>query len=324
MTLWLNRKDILTCINERQLIRKMREAFIAIGDSGLSSHRIRVDLSRIDGASNQASAMILVPGSLPGLSSYTVKVHTKYPENPTNKMPAIQGVIQLFDARNGNLLAIMDSPLITAHRTAAAAVVATDVMARKDSHRVAIIGAGVQGEIQFRYLRRIRQIDLVSVYDVYADKAEEYARSRIQEGLVCQVASSVAEAVKNADIVITATWARSPILYADMIQPGTHISALGADEPGKVEIAYELLQQSLFVCDDRHLATQMGALNTFHGAESLPCTTLAEVLRNESPGRCSPNAITIFGSVGLPFQDLVAAWDVYKTATGQHIGQYLS
>ncbi len=87
--------------------------------------------------------MILVPGVVPGISAYTVKVHAKYPENPRQGLPAIQGVIQLFDARNGQLLAVLDSPIVTAHRTAAAAVVATDVLARKDSRKVAVIGAGV-------------------------------------------------------------------------------------------------------------------------------------------------------------------------------------
>lgn len=187
MTLWLSCEDVITCIDERQLIREMREAFQAIAhqnqDVASKPLRIRADLSSVDGGPNNVSAMILVPGVVPGISAYTVKVHAKYPDNPKKGLPAIQGVIQLFAVRNGQLLAILDSPIITAHRTAASTVVATDVLARKDSHKAAVIGAGVQGEIQFHYLRLIREVSSVSVYDVHAEQAEQYAHCPGQEGV---------------------------------------------------------------------------------------------------------------------------------------------
>jgi ornithine cyclodeaminase/alanine dehydrogenase-like protein (mu-crystallin family) len=327
MTLWLSHEDVLSCIDELQLIQEMRQAFYAISqqhrDGATKPQRIRTELSFVESAPGHASTMILVPGVVPGISAYTVKVHTKYPENPKRGLPAIQGVIQLFDARNGQLLAVMDSPAVTAHRTAAAAVVATDVLARKDSHKLGVIGAGVQGQIQLHYLRHVREISSVSVYDIHVEQAEQYALQRRREGIDCKVASSVREAVEHADIVIAATWSRRPILFPDMVRPGTHITTLGADEPGKVEVAEELIRQGRFFCDDKELAQEMGALNTFPDRSQLKIRTVGQVLI-DGDGRRSDSEITIFGGVGLPFQDLVGAWHVYQRALALGLGQHLS
>jgi ornithine cyclodeaminase len=327
MTLWLGDEDVLSCIDERQLIEEMRQAFYAISQQQRNDspkpQRIRTDISFVESAPSNASTMILVPGAVPGISAYTVKVQTKYPENSKWGLPSIQGVIHLFDARNGQLLAVMDSPAVTAHRTAATAVVATDVLARKDSHTVGVIGAGVQGQIQLRYLRLIREISSVSVYDTRVEQAEQYALQRRREGMDCEVASSVREAVEDVDIVITATWSRRPILFPDMIRPGTHITTLGADEPGKVEVAEELIRKGRFFCDDKELAEQMGALNTIPDRSQLKIGTVGQVLI-DGDGRRSDSEITIFGGVGLPFQDLVGAWHVYHRALSLGLGQRLS
>jgi ornithine cyclodeaminase/alanine dehydrogenase-like protein (mu-crystallin family) len=284
--------------------------------------RVRAELSGVTGVPREAESMILLPGSVPGIPAYTVKVHAKYPDNPERGMPAIQGVIQLFDASCGKLLAVIDSPLLTAHRTAAVGAVAADVLARKSAESVAIVGAGVQGEMQFQYLTHVRNIHKVYVYDIRTEAAMGFYKRRIQEGFDCMVAASVREAVRGADIVILATWSREPFLFSHMVRPGTHITTLGPDAPGKVEVAEDLVRQSIFVCDDRELTVQMGALNTFQDLQ-FPYATLTEVLRGESQGRCNETDITIFGGVGLPFQDLVAAWEVYHTALELGVGQAL-
>lgn len=221
----------------------------------------------------------------------------------------------LFEAESGRLLAVLDSPLLTAHRTAAAGAVAAQRLARPDAHKVAVIGAGVQGEMQFRYLRHVRDIHEVRVYDVQREVAGAYRHRRLNEGVSCFVAESVAEAVRDADIVVTATWAQAPILFPDMVQPGVHISTFGPDAPGKVEVSEDLVTSARLVCDDVRLARQVGALNTFEvggSAWNMSCMTLADVLCGRAQGRLNPSDITVFAAVGLPFQDLVAAWQVYQ------------
>lgn len=326
MPLWLSSEDVISCLDERPLMMEMRNAFVQMSQSDTSNsrqpQRIKVGLSAVEGAPANASGMILAPGCVPGIFAYTVKVHAKYPDNPKTRMPAIQGVIHLFDSRNGKLLAIIDSPIVTAHRTAATAIVATDVLARPDSRSVAIIGAGVQGEIQLRYLRDIRDVSRIFVYDNDAEQARRYAERRTKEGVTCLVAESVQEAVAGVDMIIVSTWARSPLLYPDMIRPGTHITTLGADEPGKVEVAEELIRVGRFVCDDKVMAEQMGALNTFSKRHTIQIRTLGEVLINRN-GRETVEDITIFSGVGLPTQDLVAAWHVYQRALTNGVGKRL-
>ncbi|GMA63025.1 ornithine cyclodeaminase family protein [Alicyclobacillus fastidiosus] len=322
--LWLNEKDISKCVNEKSLIGSIKCGFQSLDADRTEPKRIKADLTSIHDAPKDAQAMILVPGTVPGIPAYTVKVHAKYPNNPSNGLPAIQGVIQLFNSMTGELLAILDSPLVTGHRTAAAGAVAADALAKENASTVAIIGAGFQGEIQFRYLKHVRQINVVHVYDLRESVATEYAKRRRKEGITCNVVSSVEEAVKAADIVVCATWAKEPFLLSRMIKPGTHITTLGPDTAGKVEVAEEVILNSTFVCDNQQMAFTMGALNTFNvdvGFQSVP--TLTDVLNGKSNGRLTSEEITVFGSVGLPFQDLVASWNIYNTAISLGIGQRL-
>jgi ornithine cyclodeaminase/alanine dehydrogenase-like protein (mu-crystallin family) len=167
----------------------------------------------------------------------------------------------LHDLQTGDLLALLDSTAITAVRTGLAGALAADVLACPDASRIALIGAGVQGIWQLRCLALVRQLSQALVYDSVPGKAEAFARM-MREELSCAVraTSYLIEATKDAEIIVAVTWSREPFLFSHMVQPGTHITTLGADEPGKCEVSAELLRQSLFICDDRDLAVNMGAL----------------------------------------------------------------
>lgn len=322
--LWLNENDISKCLNEKSLICSVKRGFQVLDPGSIEPKRIKVDLGLIHDAPKDAQAMILVPGAVPGIPAYTVKVHAKYPNNPSFGLPAIQGVIQLFDSKTGKLLALLDSPVVTAHRTAAAGAVAVDVLAKDNATTVAMIGAGVQGEVHFRYLQHIRNVNMVNVYDLKESTAIGYAQRRRQEGITCNVCSSVEEAVRDVDIIICATWAKEPLIFLDMVKPGVHITTLGPDTAGKVEVAEDVILNSTFVCDHQQMAFTMGALSTFHpDVHCQRVSTLTEVLNGRAKGRESNVDLTVFGAVGLPFQDLIAAWDIYNTATSLGIGQRL-
>jgi ornithine cyclodeaminase/alanine dehydrogenase-like protein (mu-crystallin family) len=126
--------------------------------------------------------------------------------------------------------------------------------------------------------------------------------------------------VQESEIILTATWSREPFLYPGMIQRGAHITTLGADQPGKAEVAKELLQQALFVCDDRELAVEMGVLAGVGLGPEIVGTELGEVLAGVHPGRTGADQITVYGSVGLAFQDLVAGWQIYQATRKANIG----
>jgi ornithine cyclodeaminase len=216
----------------------------------------------------------------------------------------------------------MDSTYLTAVRTGLAGAVAADVLARTDASTVAIVGAGVQGEWQLRTLPLARSLTRATVFDIIPERSRSFA-ARLAPTLGCEVVAcdALSDAVGHADIVVTATWARQPFLDADMIGPGTHVTTLGPDGPGKCELTAELIRRSTFVADDRDMALGIGALGGVGlGADALHAE-LGEVIAGRAPGRRRPDEITIFGSVGLAVQDLAAGWLVYERAVAEGAGR---
>ena len=255
--------------------------------------------------------MMVFPGVIPGIPAYTVKLNAKLP----NATPSVRGLIALIETDTGRLLAVMDSMRITAVRTAVMGALSAEVLARRDIETVGVIGAGTQGREQLRALKLVRSFRHVRIHDVLPDRAKRLAE-RVPEmvGARVTVAATVAEAVQDADVVITATWSTTPFLHAAMIAKGVHIIAVGADEPGKAELSADLIRRSVLVCDDVDLAVRMGALAGVGLGRDMARGSLSDVLAGNCGGRASADEITVFASVGLAYQDLAAAWTVYNAA----------
>jgi ornithine cyclodeaminase/alanine dehydrogenase-like protein (mu-crystallin family) len=311
-TLLLTRSEVEALLDPAALLPDLRTAFQAYSAAaGPRAQRVRSALP------GPGTAAVLFPGTVPGIPAYTVKVHAKFPA----EQPAIRGTLCLHDVQTGALLAVMDSTYLTAVRTGLSGALAADVLARPEADAVAVVGAGVQGEQQLRALGALRPLRRVWVYDTVSGRAAAFAQ-RMTAVLDVDVApsESVAAAVREADVVLTATWARAPFLVPGMLRPGTHVTTLGADEPDKCEVSAAVLRQSLFVCDDRDLAVTMGAIGGAGlGADAIGAE-LGEVLSGAHPGRTHPEEITVYGAVGLAFQDLVAAWQVYRAARARGVG----
>ena len=168
----------------------------------------------------------------------------------------------------------------------------------------------------------VRPISGARVYDVSAERARNFATQHSSRlGIEIEPADKLTTALRGADIVVTATWATEAFLHPGMVGPGTHITTLGADQPGKAEVSADLLRSSLFVCDDRELAVSMGAVGGAGVGPEVIDAELGEVIAGILPGRIEPQQVTIFGSVGLAFQDLVVAWLAYQAALIDGIGQ---
>jgi ornithine cyclodeaminase/alanine dehydrogenase-like protein (mu-crystallin family) len=310
-TLLLTRGEVDALLDPAALLPDMRAAFRAYSAGGARAERVRAALP------GPGSATVLFPGTAPGVPAYTVKVHAKFPA----ERPAIRGVLCLHDRDTGALLALMDSTHLTAVRTGLCGALAADVLARQGADRVAIVGAGVQGEHQLRALGLLRPIRQAWVFDTVAERAAAYAERMSSPGLRVEVSDSASAAVRDADIVLAATWARTPFLLPGMLAPGAHVTTLGSDEPGKCEVSADLLRAALFVCDDRDLAVTMGAIGGAGLGPAAIAAELGEVLAGSHPGRTTPDEITIYGGVGLAFQDAVAAWHVYRAARARGAGR---
>jgi alanine dehydrogenase len=227
---------------------------------------------------------------------------TSFPGNPAQGLPTVTGLVLLSDASNGMPVAVLDAGAVTALRTGAAALLAAETLGRADAETAAVIGAGVNGEAVARtFIARGRSVQL---WDVDVDRARSVA-----DAIGAEVAKS-REAALQADIVVTVTPGREIVLEAGSLQPGQHASLMGADGPGKAEIAVEELVRVRVFCDDWEQASHNGDLVHAVGAGLLTrddVAQLGDVLRGTADGRESERDITIFDSTGLAIQDLAIA-----------------
>ena len=220
----------------------------------------------------------------------------------------------------GELLALADSASITAWRTGLAAALASHVLADPGARTAGFVGAGAQAQLTWAGLRRLRAWDRIVVADLDPARAAALARPSLATngpaepetaGRVVADAPAVAAA---ADVVILATWSRQPLLDLADVRPGQHLTTLGADEPGKVELSRELLAASRVLTDDVGLAVRGGALGSAGLGPEAAAGTLGQVLRGELPARVPGGQPTVYAPVGLPWQDLALTWAVYQAA----------
>jgi alanine dehydrogenase len=238
---------------------------------------------------------------------------TSFPGNPLQGLPTVTGVVLVSDAENGQLRAVLDAASVTALRTGAAAVLAAETLGRADAVTAALIGAGVNGHAAARtFLARGRP---VSVWDVNEGRARHVAQQ-----LGADLAPSLEDALA-ADLLVTVTPGHELVIGEGVLREGQHVSLMGADGPGKAEIAdAELVRAHLF-CDDWEQASHGGELA--HAVEAglvteRDVTVLGAMLTGSAEGRRSDAEITVFDSTGLAIQDLAIALAALEAAGDLH------
>ncbi|MEV8540358.1 NAD(P)-binding domain-containing protein [Streptomyces sp. NPDC051572] len=303
MTRLLTRSALGALLEPPACLAALRAGFLAVGAPvAIPGQRVRTDLPF------PGTATTLMPGLLPGIEAYTVKVNAKFPD----ARPALRGVLCLHSGVDGELLALLDSATVTAWRTGLAAALGTHALAgAAEDAVVGVIGAGAQAELMVRGLGALRPHGELLVHDTDLDRATEFAA---QHG--GRVLGSPKEIAAAADIVLLATWSRTPLLSLADTREGQHLTSLGADEPGKRELAADLLDAALVVVDDRQLVESVGALTPTDID-----TTLGDVLRGDHPGRTDAGARSVYAPVGLPWQDLALAWLAYERAERDGVGR---
>jgi ornithine cyclodeaminase/alanine dehydrogenase-like protein (mu-crystallin family) len=234
---------------------------------------------------------------------------TSFPGNPRRGLPTVGGVVLLSDATTGELRAVLDAGPVTALRTGAAAVLAAETLARPTPAPAAVVGCGVNGRAVARtFVARGRAVLL---WDARPDRARSVAGELGPEG---SVATDLAEALAS-DVVVTVTPGREVLFEAGALHAGQHVSLMGADGPGKAEIAVEELLRARVACDDWEQASHSGDIARAAEAGRLSRDDVAElgrVLVGEQPGRSKEDEITVFDSTGLAVQDLAVAVAVYE------------
>ncbi|MFN4133823.1 MAG: ornithine cyclodeaminase family protein, partial [Candidatus Hadarchaeales archaeon] len=199
-------------------------------------------------------------------------------------------------------------------------------LARKNSRVVGFVGAGVQAMTQLEALAHVFEIEEAKVNDISIERSEKFAREMGKKvGIKIKVERDTKTAVEGADIVITTTPSRKPIVFDRWISPGVHINAIGADAPGKQELDPKILKRAKVVVDDIQQAIHSGEVNvplsTGEIARGDIYGDLGEIVTGKKPGRTSNDEITLFDSTGLAVQDIATDWVVYKKALKMKVGR---
>ncbi len=240
-------------------------------------------------------------------------------------MPNIQGLILLCDGDTGYPLAVIDSIEITTLRTGAATAVAAEYLAREDARVATICGCGNQGRVQLRALSCVRDVERIFAFDSDPAQARRFADQMSQErGLTVEPVEDLCAAVRASDVCITCTPARSYLLRAEDVRPGTFVAGVGADSEDKQELDPRLFARARVVVDSLEQCAAIGDLH--HALEGGVVTRasvyaeLAELVAGRKPGRTSPDEITLFDSTGIALEDVGAAIVVYERALERNAG----
>ncbi len=261
-----------------------------------------------------------MPVYIPSMKIAGVKNVNVHPGN--RELPAVMASITLFDPETGFPLAIMDGTHITKMRTGAAGGVAAKYLSRNDSRIAAFIGAGDQAETQLKALLVTRpELSEIIVYDISKERMEGFAKTANKDhGMNARHAASVNDAVSSADIVVTTTPVRTPVVKAEYIRSGTHINAIGADAPGKQELDGDILKQARVIIDNWEQASHSGEINAALSKEIITREDIygdiGEIVTGKKPGRDSLDQITVFDSTGLAVQDISSAVEIYRRLLG--------
>jgi alanine dehydrogenase len=287
-------RDVEAAVSPERAVEVVRDAFVAYARGEWSMP------SKVYVPAYPAGDFRAMPALGRGFA--LLKWVTSFPGNPELGLPTVTGLVLLSDAANGMPVAVLDAGAVTALRTGAAAVLAAETLGRPDAETAAVVGAGVNGRAVARtFLARGRA---VSLWDVDRSRAAAAA-----DELGARVAES-RESALAADLVATVTPGHEIVFAEGSLSPGQHASLMGADGPGKAEIAVEELARVRVFCDDWEQASHNGDLVHAVEAGALgrgDVTQLGDVLTRDTKGRRSADEITAFDSTGLAIQDLAIA-----------------
>jgi ornithine cyclodeaminase/alanine dehydrogenase-like protein (mu-crystallin family) len=309
----LSEHDVEALLTMERCIGVMTEALTALA-CGEVHNPLRVPV-RAPGA---PGLLGLMPAWWGGTRPYYgLKEVCVFPENPKRGLDTHLGAVILHDGETGAPLSFANAAAITAIRTAAVSAVATRVLSRESSSVLAILGAGVQARSHLQAIPAVRDIREIRIFSRDPVKARRLADAA---SIRCSVAPDAESAVRDADIVVTATSSREPVVRRDWIAPGTHINAVGSSVPSARELDSELVASAALFVDRRESTVNesgdyLSALRDglIRGPEHIRAE-LGEVLTGLKSGRKSDEEITLFKSLGLAIEDLAAAAFLFEEA----------
>jgi ornithine cyclodeaminase len=312
----LKEHEIVQLLPMAECIEVMADAFAAL-DGGEMTQPLRSVFVPPDANGLMAWMPAHHAGAAP---VFGMKVLCLVPSNPSRGLDAHQGLVLVSDGRTGQLRALLDASPITAIRTAAVSALATRLLARADSSTLAIVGTGVQALGHLESIPLVRPIETVRIAGRTPERAREFVATLAGEYPFAIEASPSAEAaVRDADVVVTATNTREPLLSREWLSPGTHINAVGASQRTHRELDTQTVADSALFTDRRESLENEAAEYRLALEESLIAPShlrgeLGELVTGKIAGRTSDTELTLFRSLGLAAFDVAAAERVLANA----------
>jgi len=319
----LSKQDVQRAVPMRKAIEIVKGAFAQLSaGKAVVPLRTQLPVERHEGVT------LFMPAYLSESDDLGVKIVSVFPRNLEIGLPTIFALVVVVEAATGRPVAVMDGTYLTALRTGAASGAATELLARQDAKVAAIFGAGAQGRTQLLAVCEVRDIERAWVYDVNPQAAERYAQEMGGQGRVpadLRVASSPAEAVREADVLCTATTSQTPVFADADLKPGVHINAVGSFTPEMQEIPEQTVGRARLVVGSREgclaetgdliIPIRKGLIT-----EDDIYAELGEIAAGIRPGRESAGEITLFKSVGNAVQDVSVAKRVMEAAQRLGLG----
>ena len=283
-----------------EAIRAMKTAFAQLSSGeAVVPPRLSLDIP------DKNATSVVMPAYAMGSLYYTVKIVSVNYSNPDKGLPLIHGVVQVFDAENGQHIANLDGASITAIRTGAASGLATDLLAKENANVCAVFGTGVQAASHIEAVLEVRPIKKIMVFSRSKPSAEKFC-STLANQVQCEIGEK--ESLLEADIVCTTTPASSPLFETDKIKPGCHLNVVGSAQPSFREVPTGLVARSKIIVDKREACEQEAGdliIPVQEGSWSFEQVhgELGQVVSGDIIARESENEITLFKSVGNAIQD---------------------
>lgn len=318
----LSAGEVRVALPMADAIDAMREAFSALADG-----RVQLPLRTHQELPGTPLVSLTMPGVITAPPRIGAKLLTINPDNPARALPAIHGLVVLFDPETGVPSGLLDGTAVTALRTGAVSGLATDLLARPDSRVLAVIGAGTQARTQLEAVREVRPIVDVRVWSRSPDRAADFAGEMSRDGLAVRPVSTVEEAVEGADVICTATPSTRPLVGLAEVTDGVHINAVGSYTREMCELGPHLVRAARVVVDSTEAAMEEAGELIQAVEEGLVDVDnfieLGELLLGRQEGRRSDGEITLFKSVGLAVQDLSAGARALRNAVTRGLGTTL-
>lgn len=325
-TLLLSLSDVNEILSIKDVIQAVEEGYLAFQEGKVEQPDIvSMEMPEFNGETDIKSCYN------GGNRIISVKVASLFSDNgKKNDLPTMIGSIMLFDGTTGAPICVMDGSLITGIRTGAAGAVSSKLLARADSKTVAVLGSGNQARMQIYGLCEVMDtIETVQVFSPYPAELPAYKKDvEAKTGKKVIICETAAEAMKDADIAISTTPSKQYLVEANLVKPGMHIVAVGADMQGKNEWDPQIFRGAKIVndniaqCLSRGETRNAAVQNVIEPSDIY--AEIGEILSGAKPGRTSDREITIFDTTGMAIQDNVTAMRVYEAAKEKNIGKWFS